>query len=148
VPRRPERARVAQPTGRGAAAGMPGMNRFTVGLIEDDPFAAELACLWLEQAGYHAEVYPSATAFFARPALTRLDAIVLDWNLPDTSGIDLLDRLRAQSIAPCLVLSGDSDPGLRARALGAGAVEVLLKPVQPEALGLALQTAIRENPGP
>ena len=124
------------------------MNRLTVGLIEDDPFAAELACLWLEQAGYRAEVYSSASAFFARPATTRLDAIVLDWNLPDSCGLDLLDRLRAQPIAPCLVLSGDSDPGLRERALGAGAVEVLFKPVQPEALGLALQTAIRENPGP
>jgi PAS domain S-box-containing protein len=64
-------------------------------------------------------------------------ALLLDINLPDGSGLDLLRRLRTRprtSAMPVIVLTADASPELRAEALAAGATDVCVKPYSASAL--------------
>jgi two-component system response regulator len=57
------------------------------------------------------------------------DFVLLDLNLPKYSGLELLERCRAEEGAPVIVLSGSQNPGDRERALELGAREYVQKPL-------------------
>lgn len=68
--------------------------------------------------------------------------VLIDMNLPDMSGMDLLARLHADArwhAPPCVVLSADSDDEQVRAALAAGFVDYWLKPIEVPRLKAALQ---------
>jgi DNA-binding NarL/FixJ family response regulator len=73
----------------------------------------------------------------------RLDMIILDLNLPELGGLELLSRLRQFGPAPILVLSMHSEPLYVTRALEAGAQGYMSKNASPD----ELLTAIRQVSG-
>ena len=73
----------------------------------------------------------------------HLDMIILDLNLPELGGIELLSRLRQNSDVPILVLSMHAEPLFVTRALEAGAQGYVSKNASPE----ELLTAIRQVGG-
>jgi PAS domain S-box-containing protein len=75
---------------------------------------------------------------------TGFDVILLDLNLPDSSGFDTVARTRARAgDAPIVVLTGAYDPDLASRILSFGAAEYFYKPnVAAESLTMALRFAI------
>ena len=79
-----------------------------IGLLEDDPDQARLLCHWLEEEGFTSRLYPSAVEFRRRLGAESVDLLVLDWNLPDESGLDVLHWLRDAGHArlPVLFLTG------------------------------------------
>lgn len=64
----------------------------------------------------------------------RPDLVVLDFQLPDLSGIELLGRIREVSEVPLVALIGRDSPNERERALRAGADDCVTKPVGTELL--------------
>ena len=73
----------------------------------------------------------------------RPDAVIVDRNLPDGDGLDLIRALRAQpeiADAPILLVTAGHDEALRSAVLRSGADEYLGKPVDP----MLLETTIRE----
>ena len=64
----------------------------------------------------------------------RLDLILLDLNLPDLGGLELLERLIQVSTAPVLVLSMHAEPLYISRTLEAGAHGYISKAAPPEEL--------------
>ena len=57
------------------------------------------------------------------------DLIILDWNLPDFSGIDICQRIRAHGVTtPILMLTGHDEVTDRVKALDAGVDDYLIKP--------------------
>ena len=106
-------------------------------VVEDDPTAMGLATDVLHMAGYEvwaARGIAEAIALLdvASPAL-----ILLDVRLPDGSGLELVERLRADATQidlPILVLSADAMPDDAKRARDAGANDFLAKPVGPRVL--------------
>jgi putative two-component system response regulator len=70
--------------------------------------------------------------FFKRE---RVDLIILDLNMPDVDGFEVLASLAPlvspEEYPPVLVLTGDDTPELRQRALTAGAMDFLTKPFNP-----------------
>ena len=98
-------------------------------IVDDD----QLICwaLHKELSALNLSVWSSETA---RDALAEIkdrtyDLIFLDVNLPDANGIELLDQILAISPGTkIIVLSADSDPGNRRRALERGAVQFIEKP--------------------
>lgn len=72
-----------------------------------------------------------------------LDLIILDLNLPELGGIELLSRLRQAAAAPILVLSMHAEPLYASRALAAGAQGYVSKNASPD----DLLTAIRRVAG-
>ena len=72
------------------------MNRPTVLVVEDEPAILGMARLILERAGYDvlaAETGPDALACYHKAA-DRVAAVVLDLNIPDLSGLEVLAALR------------------------------------------------------
>lgn len=117
----------------------------TLLLVEDeDDLAFSLGRL-LKRDGFSVDVasgFEEALRFSA----TRLyDAVLLDLGLPDGDGFDLLERLREADGGPVIVQTGRDDAASAVRALRLGAADYLTKPVEREALGLALGRALEAS---
>ncbi len=109
-------------------------------VAEDDGAAREAVCRLLRAAGYAA--LPAADGRQALAALRRPGppplAVLLDLNMPDVDGWEVLDQRRgdkALAAVPVLVISGEAGAE---DALAAGAEAVLRKPLRPAALLAAL----------
>jgi two-component system chemotaxis response regulator CheY len=76
-----------------------------------------------------------------RLSLGHFDAVVLDLNMPDISGIEVLEFVRAQDrlkSLPIIVVTTRGDDDSRAQALAAGASSYMTKPFTPEAIVAAV----------
>ena len=116
-------------------------------LVEDDEEFREAASAELEDLGFEVECFAEGAALleaFANGATA--DVIVLDWNLPTLSGIDLIPRLRrAGVLLPVVLLTGRSTPNLENLALDHGALDFVDKtrglPILAKRIRLILDSA-------
>ncbi len=84
-----------------------------------------------------------------RLALARVDLMILDLNMPDMHGLEVLDFLRrhqAYSRIPVIVLTTRGDEASRADALAAGATLYLTKPFAPQTLAAEARALLRPHP--
>lgn len=84
-----------------------------------------------------------------RVALARVDLIILDLNMPDMHGLEVLDFLRrhqAYKDIPVIVLTTRGDEASRANALAAGASLYLTKPFAPQTLVAQAQALLHTHP--
>ncbi len=100
-----------------------------VGVLEDDIDHAVLITQALESDGHSSEVYGTGARFLQAMVRETFDVLVLDWMLPDMTGIEVLDWLRQlQDRTPVLfVTSRDSEQDI-VEALRHGADDYLVKP--------------------
>lgn len=100
-----------------------------IALIEDDPTQASLLKSWLTAADHHVHHYDSGESFTRALNQESFDLMVMDWGLPDISGIELVKSVRAKdTLVPVLfITSRDSEQDIVA-ALAAGADDYLIKP--------------------
>ncbi len=101
-----------------------------IAILEDDQDQADVLKLWLEAEGWSSAVFGTGQAL--RDGLRRdaFDLFVLDWQLPDTTGIEMLAWLRQQNTenVPVIFLTiRDAEPDI-VRALTAGADDYIVKP--------------------
>ena len=78
-----------------------------VAILEDDPDQAELIQLWLTQAEYTVENFADAGSFLRAVRHDSFDLYLLDWVLPDLSGIEVLKKLRSEmsDFTPTLIVT-------------------------------------------
>ena len=103
-----------------------------IGLLEDDLSQIELISLWASEAGDHLQSYTSGKSFREAMNTENFDLLVLDWHLPDTTGIKELDWLRgerASSTPVIFITSRDSEESV-VEALDHGADDYMVKPVK------------------
>ena len=82
----------------------------------------------------------------AQALINDPDLIILDWNLPDFSGIDICQRIRAGGITiPILMLTGHDEITDRVKALDAGVDDYLVKPFSIEELLARLRALQRRS---
>jgi len=114
-------------------------------LIEDDARLAAMVSDYLGEAGFRASV--AGTGAEAERQLKResFDAIILDLMLPDTDGLELCRRIRAQSNIPLLMLTARGDPLDRVVGLELGADDYLPKPFEPRELLARLRAILRRQ---
>jgi len=115
-----------------------------IGLLEDNADHAALVTQVLFAAGHGCEVYGSGARFIQAMVRETFDVLVLDWMLPDMTGIEVLDWLRdLQDRTPVLVLtSRDAEQDI-VEALAHGADDYLVKPARPAELLARLQALKR-----
>jgi FixJ family two-component response regulator len=74
--------------------------------------------------------------------VSQLSCLVLDLGLPDINGLELQERIADRSDLPIVFITGHGDIPSTVRAMKAGAVEFLTKPLLPEAVLSAIRTAL------
>lgn len=117
-------------------------------IIEDEATTAATvqAILSAEQAV--CDVSQSGEEGFEIGKIYEYDAIILDLNLPDINGYELLKKIRESSIrAPILILSGMHDIADKVKALGFGADDYVTKPFSKQELVARVKTLIRRAKG-
>lgn len=115
-------------------------------VIEDELAVRELLGFHLAQAGFR--VREVGTLQDAWAELAGVDAVVLDWMLPDGSGIDWLGRLRATTRGerlPVLMLTARAREADKVSGLDAGADDYLVKPFSAAELVARLRALLRRT---
>ena len=67
-----------------------------VAILEDDPDQADLASLWLQEAGCSVFTFADAQTFLQAIRRESFDLYLLDWVLPDISGVEALEKVRIE----------------------------------------------------
>ena len=115
-----------------------------VHLVEHDGEARAGTARLLTAAGHSVRSYASAADFLARVPIAHPGCVVLDLLLPDGHGFDLQATL-AHADLPFIFVSGHADVPMTVRAIKAGAVDFLVKPVAHDLLLDAVAQALECN---
>lgn len=118
-----------------------------VAILEDDPSQAELLTHWLELAGHHCHHFNRGEALIRALDQESFDILVLDWNLPDISGVDVLKRIRSNphSSLPILFVTARNREDDVVMALRQGADDYMIKPVRRLELVARLEAIARRG---
>ena len=106
--------------------------RKSVIIVEDEPDTAEMFAEMVRLMGYEVRKAAGSSAAIYMIAQEQPDAVVLDWMLPDVSGMEVLRYIRrepATAHIPVIVVSAKGSPSDIHRGLEAGATVYLTKPV-------------------
>lgn len=115
----------------------------TIFVVDDDRDLRESMRALLEDDQKTVETYPSAEAFLEAWSPGRDGCLVVDAHMDGLSGIDLIERLFAEgSTLPAIVITGFGDIKMAVRAMKAGAVDFIEKPVHAEELLSSIARAI------
>ena len=124
----------------------------TLLIVEDNLPLAQCLRLGLEAEGFNAVTVPDAsTALLQLQASEPVDLLVVDWDLPDISGLELLRRLRKHKFQqPILMLTGHDEVDRKVLALESGADDYMVKPFSFDELQARIQALLRRSlsPGP
>lgn len=114
-------------------------------LVDDEPDQVEMYQLALEIVGYEVSVAYTGGDALARARERRPDVIVLDLRLPDMTGWDVCDALRAEprtARVPVIILTAAAIASVPQQAAAAGCAACLLKPCFPDQLAEAVRQVV------
>jgi RNA polymerase sigma factor (sigma-70 family) len=115
-------------------------------VVDDDDSLRAAVVRLLRAAGYEVRAYSSAGEFLLTPPAGAPGCVVLDVCMPGPSGLDLQEAFgKLQAALPIIFLTGQGDIAMSVRAMKAGAVDFLTKPVPREKLLDAVQNALARN---
>jgi FixJ family two-component response regulator len=115
-------------------------------IVDDDVSVRESLELLVMTAGWRPETFASARDFLARHRVPVPSCLVLDVSLPGLNGLELQDQLgAARGDMPIIFITGHGDVPMTVKAMKAGAVEFLTKPLNAEVLLEAIRDAIAHS---
>ncbi len=118
-----------------------------IAYLEDDTAQADLVQHWLAEAGHTCMHCTNGREFMVLMRRETFDLLLLDWEVPDMSGRQVLDELRAAGNAvPVLFATQRDDESSIVGALSSGADDYMVKPVRQAEL-LARITALGRRAG-
>jgi DNA-binding response OmpR family regulator len=115
-------------------------------LVEDDYDLAFALTDRLKREHYSVEVVDEGDRALDLLKSFEYDAIILDWNLPNMSGLAILKELRGRGIrTPVLILTARTDVNDKAQGLDTGADDYLTKPFEPVELSARIRAMLRRG---
>ena len=109
-------------------------------IVEDEPTLAKNMRRYLENAGFEVQVTDTGEAAIASLETYKPDIVLLDYRLPDTNGLELLDRIQAvDRRIRTIMITGEGNVQIAVLAIKKGAYDYLTKPVVLKELLLLLQ---------
>ena len=118
----------------------------TILLVDDEPAQLELLRYNLEKAGFETVQAENGRKAIELVEDSDPDLIVLDWMMPEASGIDVCRELRARAttrLVPIIMLSARGEEGDRALGLDTGADDYITKPFSPRELVSRVKALLR-----
>jgi FixJ family two-component response regulator len=114
-----------------------------VSVVDDDAMVLRSLGRLLRSAGFDVRTFPSPQEYLSQPRRGQPGCLVLDLSMPGLNGLDFQEQLtRIGNVCPVVFLSGNADIPQSVKAMKAGAVDFLTKPVDREKLLAAVRIAI------
>jgi FixJ family two-component response regulator len=118
----------------------------TVFVVDDDASVLRSLGRILRSMGFAVELFESPGSFLERCDLGRAGCVLLDFAMPQLSGVEVQQRLLdAGSLLTIVFLSGAGNIPVSVSAMKAGAIDFLVKPVKDEELRGAIVRALERN---
>lgn len=115
-------------------------------VVDDNVSVREALEGLLRSAGYRVEVFASPEEFLRRPPASEPSCLVLDIELPGVNGLDVQDQLAlSHGNMPIIFITGHGNVDRSVRAMKAGALEFLTKPIAEEALLVGVGHALERS---
>ena len=112
-------------------------------IVEDDEDAAQIMNTIMRDAGFEADIVGKGHTAIDRALVEMPDLVLLDLDLPDINGIEVLEHVRQTSFIPIIVISGLSQQRQKVAAFEAGADDFLAKPFSPDELLARVKALLR-----
>lgn len=118
-----------------------------IALLEDDVSQKELNTRWLEMGGHNVHAFERGADLLRAIQLETFDVLLLDWNVPDVNGIEVLKRVRHQigAAIPVLFITARGNEADVVMALRQGADGYLVKPLRRLELLARIEAATRRS---
>lgn len=124
------------------------MTTKTVLIIDDEAPIREMIAVALHMAGYTCLEAENAQAGHILVVDHQPDIILLDWMMPDVSGIELARRLKRDPISadiPIIMLTARGEEDNKIQGLEAGADDYITKPFSPRELNARIKAVLRRT---
>ncbi len=115
-------------------------------IVDDEPAQRELLKYNIEKAGYEVMVAENGRQAIEAVEDYQPDLVILDWMMPEASGIDVCRELRARPetrLVPIIMLSARGEEGDRSLGLDSGADDYVSKPFSPRELVSRINALLR-----
>ncbi len=118
----------------------------TLLMVDDEPTTIDVIEMFLQAEGYERLIpVTDSRRAFATIAEERPDVVLLDLNMPEVGGLEILQAMRADEAlehVPVIILTSSADADTKLQALELGANDFLAKPVDPSELVLRLRNTL------
>jgi FixJ family two-component response regulator len=120
-----------------------------ISVVDDDHSVRESLARLIRSLGLGVQVFGSAEEFLEADLNREPDCLILDIRMPGMNGLELHRQLSVadRDLPVIFITAHGSDADVRARAIGAGAVDYLLKPLREEEVLKAIETALSSKSG-
>ncbi|RBL82038.1 DNA-binding response regulator [Streptomyces cavourensis] len=117
-----------------------------IGILEDVEAQAQMVARWVAKGGHQAEIRHDGDDFIELVRSERLDMLLLDWDVPGKSGIEVLKWVRASfaDALPIVMLTQHDSESDIVHGLDSGADDYLIKPLRERELMARLQAQLRK----
>lgn len=120
------------------------INQYEILLVEDDESSALLIKEFLEEYDFKVDIQNCVTSAISSMKFHNYSVILLDINLPDFSGFEVLKYLNKSKFnIPVIVMSAYSDRNHKLQAFKFGANDYMVKPIDPEELEARIWVQLR-----
>jgi FixJ family two-component response regulator len=116
--------------------------RPVVSVVDSEPSARQSLHALIQGAGWRTRSFASAGEFLTQPRSPFPNCLLLDVQLPDISGLELQARMMDRPETPIIFVISHADVPMTVRAMKAGAIEVLTKPLRNDATLRAVGDAV------
>ena len=125
------------------------IDNYVVHVVDDEEAVRKSLAFLLTMAGFTVRVHASASSFLELTLGLGNACLVTDMRMPDMSGVELLERLKARGDAvPAIVITGQGDVPTAVAAMKTGAVDFIEKPFEDQILIDAIKRAASRLQGP
>jgi DNA-binding response OmpR family regulator len=116
-------------------------------LVEDDLALMKSLKVFLERQNFVVEAIDTGEEALFRLETEHYDVIIIDWGLPDMTGLDVIDKYRSKNgMTPVLMLTGKNQATDKAKGLDSGADDYLTKPFENVELTARIRALLRRQP--
>ena len=115
-----------------------------IAIVDDDKGARDGLEMLVRSLGHNTSTFGSAEEFLKSERLHDTSCLITDVQMPGLSGLDLQDRMIADGhCIPIIFITGHPDDNARVRAMKAGAIGFLQKPVHADHLSGCVEKALQ-----